>query len=341
MNEISVVVDGYGGDNAPLEIVKGVVKAVNNIPYLTVYLTGKKVELDLLLSVYDYDRDRVKIVDAPDVITNDEIPTVAIKQKINSSLVKAFDLLKTDENVGALISAGSTGAILTGALLKIGRIKGLTRPALAPLLPTLKGGQVLLIDCGANMDSKPINLLHFALMGSTYMQTNFGIEKPRVALLSVGTEDKKGNELVKQTFPHMKDLPINFVGNMEARDFLSGDYDVVVADGFSGNILLKSTEGAVSMVLKSLKKEIKAKTITKIGALFLKPAFKNLKQKLDYNAYGGSAFLGVKKVVIKSHGSSKDENIYQSIKQAIQFVNSGFNKQLEESILKAKIENLE
>lgn len=334
MEKYRVIVDGYGGDNAPLEIVLGVVKAVNKIENLEVILTGQKKELELLLSVYDYEKEKIIVVDAPDIITNEEVPTVAIRQKTNSSLVKGLDLLKNDSSIGALVSAGSTGAILTGAFLKIGRIKGVSRPALSPLLPTLNGGNVLLIDCGANMDCKPLNLCHFALMGSVYMQNIFKIKKPRVALLNVGVEDKKGNELIKQTFPYLKQMPINFVGNIEARDFLSGNYDVVVADGFSGNVLLKSSEGAVNMVLKSLKAEIQKSLISKLGALFLKPAFNNLKKRLDYTKYGGSPLLGTKKLVIKSHGSSEAENIYQSIKQATEFIDSGFNAEVESAISK-------
>jgi glycerol-3-phosphate acyltransferase PlsX len=316
LEKIKIVVDGFGGDNAPEEIVKGAKKALDNIENLEIVMTGKQEKLLALASENKIDMNRFFIVDAQDVITNNESPTVAIKTKTESSLVKAFDLLKNDGSVSAIVSAGSTGAVLTGGFIKAGRIKGISRPALAPTLPTLKGTPVLLIDCGANMDSKPINLVHFALMGNKYMQTMFGIENPRIALLNVGTEDHKGNELIKKVFPVLKELPINFVGNMEARELLSGDYDVVVADGFAGNVLLKSTEGAVATIMKCLKRDIMSHTSSKIGALFMKGTFKRLKQTFDYSVYGGSPFLGVNKIVIKSHGDSKEESIYQAIKQA-------------------------
>lgn len=316
MKYIKVVIDGYGGDNAPAEVVKGAKKALDNISDLQVVITGKQDVLLELAKEHKIDMQRVEIVDAQDVITNDDVPTVAIKTKKESSLVKAFEILKADQDVVGIVSAGSTGAVLTGGFLKVGRIPGVSRPALAPTLPTAKGTPVMLIDCGANMDCKPINLLHFALMGSKYMQSMYDMPNPRVALLSVGTEDHKGNELVKKVFPHMKNLPINFVGNMEARELLSGDYDVVVADGFAGNVLLKSTEGAVKTVLSLLKTDIKSHTSSKIGALFMKGTFGRIKQKLDYSGYGGSPFLGVKKMVVKTHGDSQAESFYQAIKQA-------------------------
>ena len=309
-----VVVDAYGGDNAPLEVVKGAKKALDEIKDLKIVLTGKSEELEKLKNEYGLN-ERVEIVDAQDIITNDDVPTVAIKTKTESSLVKAFEIMKNDENALGLVSAGSTGAVLTGGFLKIGRIKGVSRPVLAPVLPTLKGTPVILADSGANMDCKPINLIHFALMASKYAESMFGIKNPRVALLSVGTEDHKGNELVKKTFPYMKQLPINFVGNMEARDLLSGDFDVVVADGFAGNVALKSCEGTLKTLLDILKTDIKSHAMSKIGYLFMKGTFKRLKKNFDYNQYGGSPFLGVNKVVLKCHGSSKEESFYQSIKQ--------------------------
>ena len=311
-----VVVDGYGGDNSPHEVVKGVKKALDNIKDLKIVLTGKKDELENLAKENKIDFARLEIVDAQDVISNDDTPTVAIKQKTESSLVKAFDYLKTDAEAVGLVSAGSTGAVLTGGFLKVGRIKGVSRPVLAPVLPTLKGTPVILTDSGANMDCKPMNLIHFALMASKYAEVMFGIKNPRVALLSVGTEDHKGNDLVKTTFPYMKQLPINFVGNMEARDLLSGDFDVVVADGFAGNVALKTCEGTLKTLLSILKDDIKSHTASKIGYLFMKGTFKRLRAKFDYDKYGGSPFLGINKTVVKCHGSSKAESFYQSIKQA-------------------------
>ena len=332
MENIKIVVDAYGGDNAPKEVVLGTKKAVENIKDLTVVLTGKRDVLENLLNENDIDKNRIEIVDAQDVITNDDTPTVAIKQKTESSLVKAFDLLKTDESVKGLVSAGSTGAVLTGAFLKVGRIKGVSRPVLAPVIPTMKGTPVILTDSGANMDCKPENLVHFALMANKYAQTMFGIEKPRIALLSVGTEDHKGNDLVKKTFPYLKQLDINFVGNMEARDLLSGDYDIVVADGFAGNVALKTCEGTLQTLLGILKDDIKSHIMSKIGYLFMKGTFKRLKKSFDYNAYGGSPFLGVNKIVIKCHGSSKAESFYQSIKQAYNLSQSDMIEKLSTSV---------
>ena len=326
-----VVVDAFGGDNAPLEVVKGVKKAVDNIKDLKVVLTGKKEELENLAKEYNLG-EKVEIIDAPDVITNDESPTVAIKTKTESSLVKGFEYLKNNDDAVGLVSAGSTGAVLTGGFLKVGRIKGVSRPVLAPVLPTMKGTPVILADSGANMDCKPLNLLHFALMASKYAESMFGIKNPRVALLSVGTEDHKGNDLVKKTFPYMKELPINFVGNMEARDILSGDYDVVVADGFAGNVALKTCEGTLKTLLDILKTDIKSHTMSKIGYLFMKGTFKRLKKNFDYNQYGGSPFLGVNKIVLKCHGSSKEESFYQSIKQVYELGQSDLVQNISTSV---------
>ena len=329
-----VVIDGYGGDNAPVEVLKGVKKAIENIQDLKIVVTGKREELESVskeigLNLQD---GKVEIVDARDIITNDDTPTLAIRQKTDSSLVKAFDILKSDESAIGLVSAGSTGAVLTGGFLKIGRIKGVSRPVLAPVMPTVKGTPVILTDSGANMDCKPINLIHFALMASRYVQTMFGVENPRVALLSVGTEDHKGNELVKKTFPYMKQIGINFVGNMEARDLLSGDFDVVVADGFAGNVALKSCEGTLKALLGILKSDIKSHTASKIGYLFMKGTFKRLKANFDYDKYGGSPFLGINKIVIKCHGSSKAESFYQSIKQAYNLGQSDMIEKLSSSV---------
>lgn len=334
---MKVVIDAYGGDNAPYEIVKGAVLSVNKVKDLQIILTGKTLEMQNILQELGYNGDKITIVDAQDVITNDESPTSAIRTKKNSSLVVAFDELKQNDYDG-LISAGSTGAILTGAILKIGRIKGVSRPAMCPILPTTKGSPVCICDCGANMDAKPENLCHFALMASEYLKASADVENPRVAILNVGAEDHKGNELVKQTFPLLKQLPINFVGSVEARDLLSGDYDVVVCDGFAGNVLLKSTEGTVVTVLKMLKTEIKSRFRYKIGYLFMKPAFKNLKSKLDYTSYGGSPFIGCKKIVLKAHGTSKAENIYECVKQIAKLSKSNVNSVIEEKVSKINIE---
>lgn len=336
---MKVVVDAFGGDNAPLEVVEGAVLAVNERKDLTVVLTGKE---DKIKEILNGRTERIEIVNAEDVITNDDVPTVAIRQKKDSSLVKAFDLLKEDENVVGLVSAGSTGAILSGAIMKIGRIKGISRPALAPILPTKKDGNVIIIDSGANVDCKSEHLLHFAIMGSAYFSIVQGVESPRVALLNNGAEEHKGNELVKETYPLMKKLPINFVGNAEAREVMSGDIDVFVTDGFAGNVLLKGVEGAASGILSTLKKEIKASFSAKIGYLFMRKAFKKLKAKLDINKHGGAPFLGCKKLVVKNHGSCGRQNICASILQVVKLHENKLNEKIEKMVgeMTQKMESL-
>lgn len=326
---MKVVVDAFGGDNAPLEVVEGACLALKQNKDLTVILCGDEKKIREILG----DRtERIEIVHAPDVITNDDAPTVAIRQKKESSLVKAFDLLKEDKNVIGLVSAGSTGAILTGAILKIGRIKGISRPALAPILPTKKGGDVIIIDSGANVDCKSVNLLHFAIMGSAYYSIVEGVEAPKVALLNNGAEEHKGNELVKETYPLMKKLPINFVGNCEGKEVMSGDIEVIVTDGFAGNVLLKGVEGTASAILSVLKKEIKSKFSSMFGALFMRKTFKNIKTKLDANKHGGAPFLGCKKLVVKNHGSCGRDNICASIMQVIKLYENNLIEKIENMV---------
>lgn len=326
------ILDAFGGDNCPEAIIDGVVLAQKEYHDIEFILTGDKTIIEKYIAEKKYSIKNLQIIDAPEVITCNDVPTAAIRSKKNSSLVVALDMLKKDETIDALISTGSTGAILAGGFLKIGRIKGVSRPALCPALPTKTGGNVLLIDCGANADCKPINLCHFAMMGSIYYRELFGKENPRVALMNNGTEDTKGNELVKATFPLMKKLPINFVGNMEARDALSGDYDVLVCDGFTGNVFLKATEGAVSLVMGEIKTALKSSLMSKIGAMLSMKSFKKVKSKLDYNKYGGSPFIGCSKTIIKSHGSSKAETIYACIVQAYKYQSSKINEKIAEQI---------
>lgn len=314
---MKIVIDAFGGDNAPKEIVEGAVIALEKHADLEIILCGDKDKISALLA--GRGAGRVKIEHAPDVITNDDTPTEAIRKKENSSLVRSFDILKNNDDVVALVSAGSTGAILTGAIMKIGRIKGISRPALAPILPTkLPGRDVLLIDSGANVDCKPINLVHFALMGSAYYSILYGDENPRVALLSNGTEEHKGNELTREAYPLLKASSVNFIGNTEAREYMSGTIDVMVTEGFNGNVLLKGVEGAVGAVLSLMKRSIKAHFWSKIGALFMRKTFKELKGRMDVlGKHGGSPFLGCKKLVMKNHGSSSRYNIAASVDQAI------------------------
>ena len=315
---MKIILDGFGGDNAPREVVGGAITAVKAFDDTEIIITGKEDLLQAELDHFGYKGDKISILPASEVIDCNEQPTVAIRQKKDSSLVVGLNYIKEhdeDTEIAGFVSAGSTGAVLTGALFNLGRFDGIKRPALAPPLPNLAGGHTLLIDCGANMDSKPEFLCQFALMGSIYMESMFGVKNPRVALLSVGVEDAKGNELTHQAFSMLKEMKnINFVGNMEARDMLSGEYDVIVTDGFAGNVALKSTEGAIGFLLKQLKTTIKEGGLrAKIGYLFMKKSFKKLKSTVDYGAVGGSPFLGCKRVVIKSHGNSDARAIFGSI----------------------------
>lgn len=310
-----IVLDCMGGDNAPEEIVKGGLDALDVNPDLQLIMSGKENDIKALI---DRHFGRIEVIDARDVITNDDSPTEAIRKKTDSSMVRAFDALKERGDVAGIVSAGSTGALLTGAFLKVGRIKGISRPAMAAFLPVINGGDgVVLCDCGANVDCKAQNLLHFAIMADAFYKLQTGKDDCRVALLSNGTEDKKGTELNQEAFKLLKDAKLNFVGNMEARDIISGNYDVIVADGFSGNIALKSLEGAGLGIFKMLKDSIKKGGLRAvIGALLLKPAFRNVKHTMDVNEKGGAVFLGANKVVIKAHGSAMAKSITIAVLQA-------------------------
>lgn len=327
---MKIVIDAFGGDNAPLEIVEGVKLALNKHKDLEVVLCGKEKEI---LEILGKQMDRVEIIPADEIIENNEHPTIAIRKKKNASLVRAYDILKEREDVVGLVSAGSTGAVLAGAIMKIGRIKGITRPALAPILPTKKNSDVMVVDSGANVDCKPINLLHFALMGSAYYSIVYNVENPRIALLNNGSEEGKGNELAKETFPLLKQAPINFIGNKEGGDFMSGDLDVMVCDGFAGNALLKGTEGAVAAVMSVLKRSIKTHFWSKIGYLFMKKTFKEVRNRIDViSKHGGSPLLGCKKLVVKNHGSCKRNNILASIEQTMLLHKNQLIKKIEDSL---------
>lgn len=313
---MKIILDAFGGDYAPAEVIAGGLDALAKRRDLSLIFAGKEAEIEAVLKGRSYDAGRVEILNAPEVISCEEEPTAAIKRKPDSSLCVGFRRLKEDEAVKGFVSAGSTGAFLVGATLKLGRIKGISRPALCPVLPTEKDGkQVLLLDAGTNADCKPINLLQFALMGAAYAEAQ-GVVAPKVALLSNGTEDTKGNALNREVFPLLKDAGINFVGNMEARDILSGETDVVVTDGFAGNVALKSLEGGIASLMAVMKQEIMSTLKGKIGGLLLKDAFRAIKNKMDYNKQGGAVFLGVEKVVVKAHGSSKAVAVSNAVLQA-------------------------
>lgn len=320
---IRIAVDVYGGDNAPECVIDGALEALRAMDDVSILFCGAQAEVEGLLNGREYDAQRVSIVDAPDIITNHESPTLAIRRKLNSSMVRAMDLVKKGE-ADAVVTAGSTGAALAGGIFRMGRIRGIDRPALGPVLPTSGEHPVILIDCGANADCKPDYLVQFALMGQAYMKGVMGIANPKVGLLNVGAEDEKGNELCKAVFPLLKDHPgVNFYGNVEARDVLTGVVQVIVCDGFSGNILLKSTEGAAQLIFGKLKKGLMSSTRSKLGALMVKPALKNVKNELDYEQYGGAALLGVKGALVKAHGSSKGHAYACAIAQAHTMVKGG------------------
>lgn len=320
---IRIAVDVYGGDNAPGCVIDGALEALRAMDDVSILFCGAQAEVEGLLNGREYDAQRVSIVDAPDIITNHESPTLAIRRKLNSSMVRAMDLVKKGE-ADAVVTAGSTGAALAGGIFRMGRIRGIDRPALGPVLPTSGEHPVILIDCGANADCKPDYLVQFALMGQAYMKGVMGIANPKVGLLNVGAEDEKGNELCKAVFPLLRDHPgVNFYGNVEARDVLTGVVQVIVCDGFSGNILLKSTEGAAQLIFGKLKKGLMSSVRSKLGALMVKPALKTVKNELDYEQYGGAALLGVKGALVKAHGSSKGHAYACAIAQAHTMVKGG------------------
>lgn len=325
---MKIVVDAFGGDYAPQEIVAGAVKALQENQELKVVLVGDKDKITEILQQVVFVSDRLEIVHAPDVVTMDDVPTVAIRTKKTSSIVVAYDYLKQNDDAVALVSAGSTGATLTGAVLKLGRAKGVSRPALAPILPTVNDGNVMLLDCGANAECKPENLLDFALMGNEYMKA-IGVKNPRIALLNIGTEEEKGSEMIKEAHQLLKAAKINFVGNIEARDVIRGNVDVVVSDGFSGNICLKSIEGIAEILFGELKQITRSSLKAKIGGLLLKKNLYAIKGKYDYKKVGGAPLLGVNKIVLKCHGNSKEDSICATILQAYTL---GKNKLIEKVI---------
>lgn len=334
---MKVVIDAFGGDNSPVEIIEGALLAIKKHKDLEVILCGDEEKIKEVLKGRT---ERIEISHAPEIISNDDIPTDAIRHKKDSSLVRAFDILKNNDDVIALVSAGSTGAILAGGILKIGRIRsGHFRPALAPVLPTKKDSDVIMVDSGANIDCKPENLYEFAIMGSAYYSILYNVEAPRVGLLNIGVEEHKGTELQQEAYKLLKNAPVNFIGNVEARDYMSGNVDVMVAEGFSGNVLLKGSEGAVGALLSVMKHSIKSHFWSKIGALFMRRTFKDIKQRMDVlSKHGGSPLLGCKKLVMKNHGSSKRANIVSSIDQAIVLYENKLIEKIENSIGKKEEE---
>lgn len=328
---VKVAVDAMGGDNAPVEIIKGSIAAVNENDHVKVFLTGKEEEIKRELEKYTYNSEQVEIVNATEVIEMAEPPVMAIRRKKDSSLVKAMYLVK-DGTCDAYVSAGSTGATLVGGQVIVGRIKGVERPPLAPLIPTEKGC-ALLIDCGANVDARPSHLVQFAKMGSVYMENVVGIKNPKVAIVNIGAEEEKGNALVKETFPLLKNCPdINFIGSVEARDIPAGYADVIVCEAFVGNVILKLYEGVGGTLIKKVKAGMMTSLRSKIGALLVKPALKETLKAFDLEQYGGAPMLGLNGLVVKTHGSSKAVEIKNSILQCITFTEQNINQKIKDKI---------
>ena len=326
---MKIIIDAMGGDNAPQAPIEAAIKATQDFD-ISIILVGKEAVIENELSKHTYNKERISIVNADEVITNYEEPAKAVRVKKNASVVVAAKMLKDNEG-DAMLSMGNTGALLAAGLLIVGRIKGILRPAIATLLPSAKGPKML-TDAGANTNCKSANLVQFALMGSIYMQGVMNIESPTVGLLSNGEEEGKGDDLTKQTYPLLKESNINFIGNVEGRDIMEGNADVTVCDGFVGNIVLKTVEGMGSVVGTMVKDMFSKNSISKIGALFVMKGIKAFKKKMDYREYGGAPLLGVKKPVIKGHGSSDAKAVYYAINQAKKFVESGITEKIEKSI---------
>ena len=327
-----IYVDAMGGDNAPQAIVEGTLEALRKYPELQVVLGGPCGQIEPLLKEAQDVRDRISLDDAPEVITNHESPVMGVRKKTNSATVKGMLALR-EGSCDGFVSAGSTGAVLAGGMFRLGRIPGIERPALAPLLPNGKG-HFLLIDCGANVDCKPEYLVQFGLMGEAYMRGVMGLEKPRVGLINIGAEAEKGNALVKATYPMMEQAPYFFVGNVEARDITGDQADVLVADGFSGNLVLKFMEGVAGTLMGITKKEMLADTRGKIAGLIAKPAFRRVKKTMDYTEVGGAPLLGVQGAVVKAHGSSNGHAFASAIGQCMKMVNGGVVKIITEGVSK-------
>ncbi len=326
---MKIVIDAMGGDHAPFVTVEGAVEAVKNYD-IHIILTGNQPLIENELVKYDYPKERIEVIHCSEQITNEDKPVISIRRKKDSSMVVGLKLVK-EKKADAIISAGNSGALLAGGLLVLGRIKGIDRPALAPVYPTAKGISVL-VDAGANAECKPRNLLEFGIMGSIYAEKVLEIKNPKVCTVNIGIEEEKGTELVKEAYQLCKEGPFNFQGNVEAREIPNGYADVIVCDGFTGNVILKLTEGLASSIFSLLKEEFLKNTFTKIGALLLKPGLKGFKKKLDYTEYGGAPLLGVKGVLIKAHGSSDGKAIKNAVRQAIKFMDNKVLEHISEGV---------
>ena len=327
---MKIYVDAMGGDLAPEAPVKGALKALRQYPHLTVILAGDLEQVKPFLGDYSDVKDRLVLEDAPEVITNHESPVMGVRKKVNSATVQGMLKVRSGEADG-FVSAGSTGATLAGGMFRLGRIPGIERPALAPLIPNGKS-HFLLIDCGANVDCKPEYLVQFGIMGDAYMRGVMGMENPRVGLANIGAEAEKGNALVKATYPLMEKAPYNFVGNVEARDIPLGQADVIVTDGFGGNLILKYTEGLAKALMGLIKRELMADFRGKIAGLIAKPAFRRVKKAMSSDEIGGAPLLGVQGAVVKAHGSSNDYAFCSAITQCVKMIDGHVVRTIEEGV---------
>lgn len=331
---IRIAVDAMGGDYAPGEMIAGAVDAVKENQEIDILLVGQENMVKEKLSGYTYDKSRIQVVNATEVIATEEPPVNAIRKKKDSSIVVGMNLVKKQE-ADAFVSAGSSGAILVGGQVIVGRIKGVERPPLAPLIPT-ETGVSLLIDCGANVDARPSHLVQFARMGSIYMEHVMKVNRPRVAIVNIGAEEEKGNALVKETFPLLKACgDINFIGSIEAREIPHGAADVIVCEAFVGNVILKLYEGVGATLISKVKSGMMTSLRSKLGAWLVKPALKDTLKTFDASRYGGAPLLGLNGLVVKTHGNSKANEVKNSIIQCLTFTEQGINEKIKESLEKA------
>lgn len=328
--KLKIAIDGMGGDHAPFSTVKGIVDAINEYG-ADIIVTGDKAVLEKEFQKYSYDKGKLEIVHTTQVVTNDDKPVKAVKGKKDSSMMVALELVK-EKKADAAVSAGNTGALLAGGLLVIGRISGVDRPALCTALPSKKGF-TLLLDAGANADCKPLNLSQFGIMGSIYAKQVLGVKSPTVAIVNVGSEEGKGNELTKAAYELLKEESrINFVGNVEAREIPDGKADVVVCDGFTGNVILKLIEGVADFLMGKLKNVFMSGLLSKLAALLVKDGLKQMKSELDYSEYGGAPFVGVDGALIKAHGSSDAKAVKNAIRYAMKYVDGNVVEEIKNSL---------
>lgn len=329
---MKIIVDAFGGDHAPLEVLKGSAMAVEELG-IDVLLCGDEQKIRAVAAENGISLERMEILPAEDVIEMQDHPKSILREKKNSSMAVGLQALH-DGAGDAFVTAGSTGAALVGATFLVKRIKGIKRAALATVLPTDDGGNVLVLDVGANAECRPDMLVQFGIMGHEYMKNQMHVEQPRVGLLNVGTEDTKGGELQLAAFALMKEAPVHFIGNVEARDVLNGVCDVLVCDGFSGNVLLKTCEGTVSVVMNNIKAVLKKNMVTKLAAAMIMDGLKDFKKKMDYTEIGGAPLLGVAKPVIKAHGNSKARAFKNAVRQAVEFAQAGVVEKIAGSVAK-------